>query len=134
MQGGSNIRCHFPGMWLKYILAFTDPATDHRRYYHLFDLTNNSTLFRRFTCHFSAFVTVRRCQSDTDPTFVNFEPQAAVLVIVGLLAQFREFGCVFKQTLLQFGIVSVDLCGRVFGIVKNFPLFFLIREESRETT
>ena len=23
MQGGSNIRCHFPGVWLKYILAFT---------------------------------------------------------------------------------------------------------------
>lgn len=23
MQGGSNIRCHFPGMWLKYILSFT---------------------------------------------------------------------------------------------------------------
>ena len=24
MQGGSNIRCHFPGKWLKYILAFTN--------------------------------------------------------------------------------------------------------------
>ena len=23
MIGGSNIRCHFPEVWLKYILAFT---------------------------------------------------------------------------------------------------------------
>ena len=30
-----------------------------------------------------------------------------MLIIVGLLAQFREFGCVFKQTLLQFGMTEV---------------------------
>ena len=53
-------------------------------------------LFRRFTCQFSMFVTVRRCQSDTDPALVDLEAQTALLVIIGLLAQFREFGCVFQ--------------------------------------
>lgn len=47
----------------------------------------------KITCGLSAFLTVRRCQPDADPAFVNLEPQAAVLVIVGLLAQFRVFAC-----------------------------------------
>ena len=49
-----------------------------------------------------------------------------MLVIVGLLAQFREFGCVFKQPLFQLGIVGVDLCGGVFGIVIYLSDFLLL--------
>lgn len=75
----------------------------------------------RFLCEFAsgapAILTVRSCQPDADSTLIDLEAQAALLVIVGLLAQFREFGCVGEQTLFQLGIVGIDLCGRVFGIV-----------------
>ena len=55
--------------------------------------------------------------SDTDPTFVNLEPQGALLVIIGLLAQFWELGGMGQQPFFQLGIVGVDLCGGVFSIV-----------------
>ena len=35
--------------------------------------------------------------SDTDPTFVNLEPQGALLVIIGLLAQLRELDGIGQQ-------------------------------------
>lgn len=36
-------------------------------------------------------------QSDTNSTLVDLETQAALLVIIGLLAEFREFGCIGQQ-------------------------------------
>ena len=54
----------------------------------------------QFTCCLTAFNRIGSCQSDADSAFVDLEAQAAMLVIIGLLAQFREFGCVFKQPLL----------------------------------
>jgi hypothetical protein len=38
----------------------------------------------------SSLFTIWRCQPDTDSAFIDLEPQAAALIIVGLLAQFRE--------------------------------------------
>ena len=65
----------------------------------------------------AALFTIRRCQPDADSAFINLEAQAALFVIVGLLAQFRELGGIGQQPILQVDIVDVDLCGGVFGIV-----------------
>ena len=61
---------------------------------------------------FSACLAIRRCQPDADSAFVDLEAQAALLVIIGLLAQIREFGGIGQQPLFQLGIVGVDLCGK----------------------
>lgn len=65
-------------------------------------------------------------QPDTDSAFVDLELQAALLVIVGLLTQFRELGCVLKQPLFHLGIVSMDLCGGVFCAVINLCGFLFL--------
>ena len=78
------------------------------------------------TCRFSAFFTIRCCQTDADSALVNLKAQAALLVIVGLLAQFREFGGVGKHPHLKFRIVGVDLRSRVIGIVKNLRDFLFL--------
>ena len=54
----------------------------------------------QLTCRLAAVIGVGCRQSDTDPALVNLEPQAALTIIVSLLAQFREFGCVLPQPLL----------------------------------
>ena len=59
-----------------------------------------------------------RCrQLDADSAFIDLKPQAALLVTIGLLAQRRELGGIGQQPLFQLGVVGVDLCGGVFGIV-----------------
>ena len=60
----------------------------------------DSPFLCQFTCCLATDIKVWCCQSDADSAFTNLEAQAALLVIVGLLAQFREFGCIFKQALL----------------------------------
>ena len=67
------------------------------------------------TTGFPPFLTIQRGQSDANSAFIDLEPQAA-LRVVGLLTQFREFGCVFQQPLFQLGIVGVDLCGGSFAL------------------
>ena len=62
----------------------------------LLEISLDSVGFCLLACCFSSFLTIRRCQPDADSAFVDLEPQAALLVIVGLLAQLREFGCVFQ--------------------------------------
>ena len=42
----------------------------------------------------ATFLAIRCSQSYADSAFVNLKPQAALLVIIGLLAQFRELGCI----------------------------------------
>mgnify|MGYP004652253419 CR=1 FL=1 len=90
----------------------------------LFDI--NTSSLRQFTCSIAAILTVRRCQPDTDTALVDLEAQAAVFVIISLLAEFREFGCISQQPLLQLGIVGVDLCNGVFGIVIYLSDFLLL--------
>ena len=47
----------------------------------------------------ATFLAIRCSQSYADSAFVNLKPQAALLVIIGLLAQFRELGCIGRQPL-----------------------------------
>ena len=65
----------------------------------------------------ATFLAIRCSQSYADSAFVNLKPQAALLVSIGLLAQFRELGCIGQQPLFLLGIVGVDLCDGVVGIV-----------------
>ncbi|MBQ5607990.1 MAG: hypothetical protein IIU86_03090, partial [Oscillospiraceae bacterium] len=46
----------------------------------------------------SSFLTIRRCQLNTNSVLVDLEPQTALLVIIGLLAQFRVLGGIGKQS------------------------------------
>ena len=59
-----------------------------------------SPFLSQFACRFSAVIGVGCRQPDADAALVDLEPQAALPIIVGLLAQFRVFGCVFPQPLL----------------------------------
>ena len=69
------------------------------------------------TGSFAPLFTIRCGQPDADSAFINLDPKAAVLVIIGLLAQFWELGGMGQQPFFQLGIVGVDLCGGVFSIV-----------------
>ena len=46
----------------------------------------------------ATFLAIRCSQSYADSAFVNLKPQAALLVIIGLLAQFRVLGGIGKQS------------------------------------
>ena len=59
----------------------------------------NPVFFSQLTCCLASIIGIGCCQADADSAFVDLEPQTALFVIVGLLAQFRELGCVFKQPL-----------------------------------
>ena len=76
----------------------------------------NAIFLCDYTCCFPTLLGVRGSQPDTNPVFVDLKAQAAVFVIVGLLAQLREFGCIGQQPFLQLGIVGVDLCGGSFAL------------------
>ena len=43
-------------------------------------------------CFASSIFAIRRCQPEADSAFFDLEAQAALLIIVSLLAQFRELG------------------------------------------
>ena len=77
----------------------------------------DSSLLCQLTCCLAAIIGVGCRQPDADSAFINLEPKAAVLVIIGLLAQFWELGGMGQQPFFQLGIVGVDLCGGVFSIV-----------------
>ena len=53
----------------------------------------------------ATFLAIRCSQSYADPAFADLKPQAAVLVIISLLAQFRELGCVGQQPLFLLGML-----------------------------
>lgn len=59
----------------------------------------DSLLFSKITGCGTASIGIRCGQTDADPALVDLEPQTALLIIVGLLTQFREFGSVGKQPL-----------------------------------
>ena len=60
----------------------------------------NPPLLRQFACCFAAIIGVGCRQPDADAALIDLEPQAALTIIVGLLAQFRVFGCVLAKPLL----------------------------------
>ena len=65
-----------------------------------FLLIMDSPFLCQLACRLAALLGVGCRQSDTDPALVNLEPQAALAIIVSLLAQFRVCGCVLPQPLL----------------------------------
>ena len=64
------------------------------------------------------FLAIRCSQSYADSAFVNLKPQAALLVIIGLLAQFRVLGGIGKQS-FKLGIVGVGRCAGLTAVSKN---------------
>ena len=79
----------------------------------------NTILLCSITCRLAAVDSVRRCQSDADSAFVDLEPQAALLVIIGLSAQLRELGGIGQQPLFLLGIVGVGRCAGLTDVSKN---------------
>ena len=79
----------------------------------------DSSLLCQLTCCFAAIIGVGCRQPDADSAFINLEAQAALFVIVGLLAQLRELDGIGQQPILQVDIVGVDLCGGVTVMSKN---------------
>ena len=77
----------------------------------------DSPPLRQFACRLAPVIAVRRCQANTDPALIDLEPQTALSIVIGQLAQLRVFLCVVTQPLLQLGVVGVDLRKGVFGIV-----------------
>ena len=60
-----------------------------------FLLIMDSPFLCQLACRLAAVIGVGCRKSDADPALVDLEPQAALSIIVGLLTQFRVFGCVF---------------------------------------
>jgi hypothetical protein len=79
----------------------------------------DSSLLCQLTCCLAAIIGVGCRQPDADSAFINLEAQAALFVIVGLLAQLRELDGIGQQPILQVDIVGVDLCGGVTVMSKN---------------
>ena len=79
----------------------------------------DSSLLCQLTCCLAAIIGVGCRQPDADSAFINLEAQAALFVIVGLLAQLRELDGIGQQSILQVDIVGVDLCGGVTVMSKN---------------
>ena len=79
----------------------------------------DSSLLCQLTCCLAAIIGVGCRQPDADSAFINLEAQAALFVIVDLLAQFRELDGIGQQPILQVDIVGVDLCGGVTVMSKN---------------
>ena len=79
----------------------------------------DSSLLCQPTCCLAAIIGVGCRQPDADSAFINLEAQAALFVIVGLLAQLRELDGIGQQSILQVDIVGVDLCGGVTVMSKN---------------
>ena len=67
----------------------------------------------------SSLFTIWRCQPDTDSACIDLEPQAAELIIVGLLALLRELGGIGQQPLFLLGIVGVGRCAGLTDVSKN---------------
>ena len=65
-----------------------------------FLLIMDSPFLCQLACRLAAVIGVGCRQPDADPALVDLEPQPALAVIVGLLTQFRVFGCILPQPLL----------------------------------
>ena len=46
----------------------------------------NPVFFSQFTCYLASIIGIGCCQPDADSAFIDLESQAALFVIVGLLA------------------------------------------------
>ena len=77
----------------------------------------DSPLFRQFACRLAPVIAVWSRQANADPALGDFEPQAVLSIIICQLAQFRKFGSVVTQPLLQLGVMDVDLRKGGFGVV-----------------
>ena len=60
----------------------------------------NSPFLRQLACRLAAVIGVGCCQPDADSALVDLEAQTTLAIIVGLLTQFRVFGCILPQPLL----------------------------------
>ena len=60
----------------------------------------DSSLLCQLTCCLAAIIGVGCRQPDADSAFINLEAQAALFVIVGLLAQLRKLSGIGQQLLL----------------------------------
>ena len=65
-----------------------------------FLLIMDSPFLCQLACRLAAVIGVGCRQPDADAALVDLEPQTALTIIVGLLAQFRVFCCVLPQPLL----------------------------------
>jgi len=65
-----------------------------------FLLIMDSPFLSQLACRLAAVIGVGCRQPDADPALVDLEAQAALPIIVSLLAQFRVFGCILPQPLL----------------------------------
>ena len=66
----------------------------------LFFFGVNSPFLRQLACRLAAVIGVGCHQPDADAALVDLKAQTALLIIVGLLTQFRVFGCILPQPLL----------------------------------
>lgn len=73
-----------------------------------------------------AFLGVGGGQLDTEPLFLNFKGKAALLVIVGLLAEIGVLAGVFSQPIFEVGVVSHDLGNIAILVEKNACCFLLL--------
>jgi len=65
----------------------------------------------KFTCRLSAFVRIRRGQTDSEAPAVDLEGQPALFIIIGLSAQVGIHCRVLRQPLLECGIMCLNLDG-----------------------
>ena len=79
----------------------------------------DSSLLCQLTCCLAAIIGVGCRQPDADSAFIDLEPQAAALIIVGLLALLRELGGIGQQPLFLLGIVGVGRCAGLTDVSKN---------------
>ena len=86
----------------------------------------NVVLLCRFACRSAAFLTIRRGQPETQPPFLNFKGQPALLIIVGLAAALRVLCRKCRQPLFEIGVVSLDFNDEKGRTVPMLPNFFEI--------
>ena len=66
-----------------------------------------TVLLRPLACPPSPFLTVRCCQSEAQPSFLNFKGQTALRVIGGLAAALRVLCRKCHQPLFEIGVVGI---------------------------
>ena len=69
----------------------------------------NATLFCCLTCRPAAFLAIWGGQPKTQPPFLNFKGQPALLIIVGLAAALRVLCRKYRQPLFEISIVGLHL-------------------------
>ena len=69
----------------------------------------NAVLLCLFTRRPASFFTVRCCQSEAQPSFLNFKAQPALLVIISLAAALRVLCRKCRQPFFKIGVVGLHL-------------------------